>query len=98
MIAASHPGYYCIVPLLPPFYQFSTTLLPILPLFRLFYYFFTISTHSTPKQNVGVIEISGRAAPAVFQSKPSGYEPNNYLIEWTAVSHTRVFKFELLYR
>ena len=49
-------------------------------------------------QGVGVIEISGKAAPAVFQSKPSGYEPNNYLIEWTAVSHTPVFKFELLYR
>ena len=53
---------------------------------------------TTTKQGVGVIEISGKAAPALFQSKPSGYEPNNYLIEWTAVSHTRVFKFELLYR
>ena len=49
-------------------------------------------------EGVGVIEISGKAAPAEFKSKPAGYEPNNYLIEWTVLSHSTVNKFELLYR
>lgn len=59
---------------------------------------YTCAAKNNHGEGLGVIEISGKAAPAVFQSKPSGYEPNKYLIEWNAVSHTPIFKFELLYR
>ncbi len=42
--------------------------------------------------------ILGKAAYPEFKSRPSGYEPNNYLIEWTSASYTPIEVFELLYR
>eukprot|EP00095_Tigriopus_kingsejongensis_P001599 maker-scaffold317_size209118-snap-gene-0.9 protein:Tk01599 transcript:maker-scaffold317_size209118-snap-gene-0.9-mRNA-1 annotation:"GF16716" len=45
-----------------------------------------------------VIEISGLAAPAEFASQAKGFEPEQYLIEWTVQSHTPVEEFLLRFR
>jgi hypothetical protein len=41
---------------------------------------------------------SGKAAFPEFKSKPEGYEPNNYLIEWSSMSYSPITEFELLFR
>ncbi|XP_059095323.1 lachesin-like isoform X2 [Tigriopus californicus] len=59
---------------------------------------YTCSAENKWGQASRVIEISGLAAPAEFSSQPRGYEPEQYLIEWTVKSFSPVEEFLLRYR
>jgi len=45
-----------------------------------------------------VLEISGKAGFAKFESTPKGTEPESFIIEWTSESHSDIQQFELKWK
>ncbi len=59
---------------------------------------YTCRAHNSIGQSQKVLEISGLAAFPDFGSRPAGSEPESFLLEWTAKSHTPISSFALKYR